>query len=703
MNANSSELLSNCRSLALRIGFVSLLSTINFQLSTFAQGTAFTYQGRLNDGSSPVNGNYDMQFYLRNAATGGSPVGNTNTVAPVPASNGLFTVTLDFGPGIFAGSPLWLEIGIRTNGSLASYTTLSPRQPLTPSPYALFAPTAGGVTNGGISSGMLADGAVTTAKLADGAVTSQQLADTVALGGTNVAGRLDLYRTTDNGISIQLLGSIPQLRMFGTGGQQKLSLDASPGWGELNLLNNNSPSQFAAILTANGTGGGSLTLNSSNGLNRAVLFGANTGGSLNLFDGSGTNNVTLGNFGGGLLALNGANGLNRATLGGLSSGGQMNLYNASNVGTVSMNSAGNSWLTGGNLGIGTTAAVQPLHVRQPQAIALLETTASANGSVLELQNSGTANFLGAINFLDGVGSVPVQVGGFTNGDLAFRAGGLERARLTAGGVANFLKPSGASGVTLDPGSAQISTYGGDGQEQIRLWGNSYGEVLLHNSLVGNQIAVQLTANGTGGGVLSLNDTNAASRALLAGYNTGGWLSLSRPDGTVTISLNADDGTGSGLITTSVLQITGGADLSEQFDVRDSLNSQLPAPNLIQPGMVVCIDPENPGQLVVSTKPYDRTVAGIVSGAGGVNPGMLMGHHGTVADGKHPVALTGRVYCLAETSTGSIRPGDLLTTSTRPGHAMRVADPSRAQGAILGKAMSSLQKDEGLVLVLVSLQ
>src|SRR5262249_45485106 len=114
-------------------------------------------------------------------------------------------------------------------------------------------------------------------------------------------------------------------------------------------------------------------------------------------------------------------------------------------------------------------------------------------------------------------------------------------------------------------------------------------------------------------------------------------------------------------------------------------------------------PDNPGQLTVSTKPYDRTVAGIVSGAGGINPGMLMGHHGTPADGKHPVALSGRVYCLADASTGAIKPGDLLTTSARPGHAMKVADPSRAQGAILGKAMSSLKKDQGLVLVLVTLQ
>src|SRR5207253_2370581 len=113
--------------------------------------------------------------------------------------------------------------------------------------------------------------------------------------------------------------------------------------------------------------------------------------------------------------------------------------------------------------------------------------------------------------------------------------------------------------------------------------------------------------------------------LIGSGTTGGTAYFNRPsDGASTISLVADDGTGHGLITTSVLQITGGSDLSEQFDVRDCLNgssSTLARSTLdaISPGTVVCIDPNNPGHLVVSSKPYDRTVAGIVSGAGGINP------------------------------------------------------------------------------------
>jgi hypothetical protein len=120
-------------------------------------------------------------------------------------------------------------------------------------------------------------------------------------------------------------------------------------------------------------------------------------------------------------------------------------------------------------------------------------------------------------------------------------------------------------------------------------------------------------------------------------------------------------------------------------------------------MVVSIDPDNPAKLIVSNKAYDRTVAGVISGAGGVKPGMLMSQTGSSADGQHPVALTGRVYCQVDASFGAIRPGDLITTSQTPGHGMKVTDHSHANGAILGKAMTGLKEGRGLVLVLVSLQ
>ncbi|MEY2428691.1 MAG: hypothetical protein QOJ40_1576 [Verrucomicrobiota bacterium] len=109
-----------------------------------AQGTAFTYQGRLNDGANPASGAYDLMFSLWNAASGPGQIAGAITNAATAVSNGLFTVILDFG-NQFPGADSWLEIGVRTNGG-GAFANLNPRQKLTATPYAL---TAGNVTKRG--------------------------------------------------------------------------------------------------------------------------------------------------------------------------------------------------------------------------------------------------------------------------------------------------------------------------------------------------------------------------------------------------------------------------------------------------------------------------------------------------------------------------------------------------------------------------
>ena len=111
-------------------------------------GGMFTYQGRLLDGGQPANGEYDLQFALSDAPLEAGYIGPTLNAAPVAVSNGLFTVALDFGAGVFDGSARWLEIGVRTNGSSDPYTLLNPRQPITAAPYALYAITAGTANTG---------------------------------------------------------------------------------------------------------------------------------------------------------------------------------------------------------------------------------------------------------------------------------------------------------------------------------------------------------------------------------------------------------------------------------------------------------------------------------------------------------------------------------------------------------------------------
>ena len=115
-------------------------------LAAVPLGTAFTYQGRLLGGGNPANGSYVLQFTLFDVASGGAVIAGPITNGPVGVTNGLFTAALDFGARVFDGSERWLQIAVRTNGG-AAFTDLTPRQLLTPSPYALFAPSAGSLSS----------------------------------------------------------------------------------------------------------------------------------------------------------------------------------------------------------------------------------------------------------------------------------------------------------------------------------------------------------------------------------------------------------------------------------------------------------------------------------------------------------------------------------------------------------------------------
>lgn len=145
-----------------------------------AQTTAFTYQGWLTDSGSPANGNYDLRFALYDAATAGNAVGSAITNAPVGVTNGLFTVTLDFGASAFPGANRWLEIGVRTNGSVSAYTALSPRQPVLPTPYAIYSYSAGSAASATTAGSV--SGTISLAQLPSGLLTNNQSG--VVLNGT---------------------------------------------------------------------------------------------------------------------------------------------------------------------------------------------------------------------------------------------------------------------------------------------------------------------------------------------------------------------------------------------------------------------------------------------------------------------------------------------------------------------------------------
>jgi len=153
--------------------------------------------------------------------------------------------------------------------------------------------------------------------------------------------------------------------------------------------------------------------------------------------------------------------------------------------------------------------------------------------------------------------------------------------------------------------------------------------------------------------------------------------------------------GDGRVTTDELEITGGSDLSENFNVADFGEKA-------EPGMLVSIS-TNEGDLEITQIKQDKKAVGIISGANGIETGMMMGQKGSIADGDYPIALTGRTYVLANTENGTIEPGDFITSSSIPGYGMKVKNVKKAQGAIIGKAMTSLNEGSGYVLVLVNLQ
>lgn len=148
----------------------------------------------------------------------------------------------------------------------------------------------------------------------------------------------------------------------------------------------------------------------------------------------------------------------------------------------------------------------------------------------------------------------------------------------------------------------------------------------------------------------------------------------------------------GTAKTSVLEITGGSDLAEHFEIIEAA----------KPGMLVAIDPLNTGKLTLARGVYNRRVAGVISGANHLSAGMVLPDPAG-AKQSIPVALSGRVWVYCDAGKHPIQPGDLLTTSATVGHAMKVVNYSKAQGAIIGKAMTALKSGRGLVLVLVSLQ
>ncbi len=306
-----------------------------------------------------------------------------------------------------------------------------------------------------------------------------------------------------------------------------------------------------------------------------------------------------------------------------------------------------TWLANGNVGIGTASPGTKLDVRGNGADVRLQATSPGSSSYIEMDDS--ASSIRALMGVDGSGysgtSNQFTIGTWTTHPIKFFTDTHERMAITAGGNVGIGTASPRQALDVN---GEFMVVEGLGNEQVYIGGDNSGNDAQIGSL-----------NNT---VTSVVAWNAATSAYMN-------------------------------FRCSSITIEGGSDLAEPFSMSE---------DHILPGSVVVIDSRQPGRLKLSTQACDKCVAGVVSGANGIHPGISMQQDGLQAGGQN-IALSGRVYVLADASTGPIEPGDMLTTSDIPGHAMKASDLAKAHGAIIGKAMSSLQSGQGYVLVLVTLQ
>jgi hypothetical protein len=192
------------------------------------------------------------------------------------------------------------------------------------------------------------------------------------------------------------------------------------------------------------------------------------------------------------------------------------------------------------------------------------------------------------------------------------------------------------------------------------------------------------------GVTGRNTSTSPGPFSAGVYGTGGRYA-GKFDGDLQVNGSAAI-TGTLTVNVDIILAAAAADCAEEFEIG--------AADQTEPGTVMVLD--DAGVLQASSRPYDRKVAGVISGAGPYRPGIVLGR-GEGSPTRLPVALVGKVFCKVDAQYGPVEVGDLLTTSPTPGHAMNAQDRSLAFGAVIGKALQRLAEGCGLVPILVALQ
>jgi hypothetical protein len=503
---------------------LALLSTLSAELSALhAQGTAFTYQGRLNDGGVPANGVYDFRFRVFDALTDGTFFGGAVVVPAVGVSNGLFTIALAFNTAAFDGSARWLDIGVTTNGG-AILDSLTPRQPVTATPYAMI---AGNVT-----------GAIPLAQLPASVVTNG--ASGVNISGTfngNSAGATNVDLAFNSGGSIHVASGVFVLSSspgVGANPDSVTAVDVN-GDGKLDLVSANGTGNTLSVLTNNGSGGFVLssTVITGTGPRSVAAADINGDGKVDLISASSSGNSLT------LLTNNGVGGfvlLTSLALGSspncviavdVNSDDKMDLVSTIVGGVaVSTNNGIGGFLLSPSPGTGFNPYwVTSADVNGDGTPDLI--TANYSGNNLSvLTNNGSGGF--AVASTQGVGTAPESVtAADVNGDgkvdlISANSGANSLSVLTNNGSGGFLTASTLSlGAGTQPISVTTADVNGDGKvDLISANFGTYTLSVLTNNGSGKFTLVSLPGVGTQPQSITAADVNGDGKVDLISANSG---------------------------------------------------------------------------------------------------------------------------------------------------------------------------------------
>lgn len=289
---------------------------------------------------------------------------------------------------------------------------------------------------------------------------------------------------------------------------------------------------------------------------------------------------------------------------------------------------------------------------------------------------------GQINIRRTLGTDFYDVFGFIPSQGALSIGG----EITPGRI-NVRDGNGDDVVTVE-GDGAVLTVGAEGNEGDFIVRDGGGREAV--KINGNTAAVFVGTDGAEGDVI-VRDGHGRQVVHLGGQKAVVDVGTAGNEGDVRV-FDGDGDLRIHLDGASGQMNTLGADCAEDFTVCDAA--------AIEPGSVLVID--DSGNLRESSTAYDRRVAGVVSGAGAYGPGIVLDRQPETA-GRRPIALIGKVYCKVDADPGAVAVGDLLTSADRPGHAMKAADPHRAFGSVIGKALAPLPTGRGQIPILVALQ